>query len=367
MSAMRILHYIPSIDESSGGVGAYMQLLARNLGQLVELHVVTHRSDHERPLEHCQLHYLPFRWLPWRNCRREFLQLLDSLRPDVVHTNCCWLPLSALTAIWAKRAGYRVIYTPHGMLEPYILRRSYWTKKLPAILLFQRRGVQVCDLVHTTAESERQHVLALGWNPHVAVIPNCVQLDDIALRTSWQRSRRLLFLSRVHPKKGLDLLIEAISQLRHEMQGYTLTIAGTGEASYIRELQTLTKARGVAEMVEFVGPVYGDNKWPLYRSADLFVLPTHSENFGIVIAEALASGTPVLTTTGTPWEELVSHRCGWQTAIAAAPLADALREFLACTEAELEQMGRRGRQLITARYASEAVAAQMVTMYGSLR
>ena len=92
---MKILHYIPSIDEASGGVGAYMQLLTRDLGKLCELHVVTHKSDNERTLENCFVHYIDYKWKPWDNCKQEFMALLREIHPDVFHTNCCWMPVSA--------------------------------------------------------------------------------------------------------------------------------------------------------------------------------------------------------------------------------------------------------------------------------
>jgi hypothetical protein len=113
---------------------------------------------------------------------------LAQLRPDVVHCNCCWTPLSALTALWAKQQGYPVVYSPHGMLEPWILRRHYWTKKVPALWLYQRRALQRVDCLHATADSERRNLLRLGYNPRVAVIPNCVDVSHIPLKTSWAQS-----------------------------------------------------------------------------------------------------------------------------------------------------------------------------------
>ena len=116
---MKILHYIPSIDRTSGGVGAYMQLLTTELGKLVELHVVTHHEANPLTLENCTVHYIPKNNNPFSNKgKTEFLTLLNDIKPDVFHANSCWLPLSARTTIWAKNIGYTVVYTPHGMLEP---------------------------------------------------------------------------------------------------------------------------------------------------------------------------------------------------------------------------------------------------------
>ena len=229
---MKILHYIPSIDRTSGGVGAYMQLLTTELGKLVELHVVTHREANPLTLENCTIHYIPKNNNPFSNKgKTEFLTLLNDIKPDVFHANSCWLPLSAHTTIWAKNIGYTVVYTPHGMLEPWIMKRHYWTKKFPASLLFQKRGIQIANVIHATAESEKHNLTQLGWNNNIEVIPNCVEIDKITMKESWIRNKNILFLSRVHVKKGINFLIEATANLKTELQGYTINIAGEGEES----------------------------------------------------------------------------------------------------------------------------------------
>lgn len=350
-----------------------MQLLSRDLGKLCELHVITHKGENERTLENCAVHYLPYKWLPWNNCKKQFLALLNVIRPDVFHTNSCWMPLSALMAIWAKKAGYKTVYTPHGMLEPYSIARFYWRKKLPAILLFQRRGVAVSDIVHATAESERYNLLELGWNPNVTVIPNCVSVREIHLKhnelqdsTNLKRNKNILFLSRVHPKKGIEILLEVISKLRNQLENHTVTIAGDGNPAYVNSLKDLASRYGIDHIVRFIGPVYGDAKWQLYAEADLFVLPSYSENFGIVVAEALASGVPVITTKGTPWQELETRNCGWWVNATPDDLAKAIRDFLKKTDADLVEMGLNGRQLVEEKYDSKAVARQFIHLYKHL-
>lgn len=372
---MKILHYTPSIDRTSGGVGAYMQLLTVELGKLVELHVVTHREDNPLELENCAVHYMPKNNNPFSaKGKMEFLRLLDEIRPDVFHANCCWLPMSARAAIWAKQLGYKVVYTPHGMLEPWIMQRHYWTKKLPAILLFQKNGIKAADVIHATAESEKANLLRLGWNGNVEIVPNCVQVDKIVMKETWKRNKEILFLSRVHVKKGINFLIEAVAALNEEcrMKGEECPIsrciiAGEGDEAYIDELKELARRLGVGRIIDFVGGVYGERKWQLFRQADLFVLPTHSENFGIAVAEALACGTPVITTKGTPWQELEEYGCGWWTEIGTDATVEALKQFLQCSDADLELMGRNGRRLIEEKYSTKKVAEEMTELYKSVR
>jgi glycosyltransferase involved in cell wall biosynthesis len=368
---MKILHYIPSIDRASGGVGTYMQLLTVELGKLVELHVVTHREANPLELENCTVHHISKNNNPFlTKGKKEFLKLLEDISPDVFHTNCCWLPMSARMAIWAKQRGYKVVYTPHGMLEPWIMKRHYWTKKLPAIQLFQRRGIEVADVIHSTADSEKENLMQLGWNANITVIPNCVQVEKIELKTSWTRTKEILFLSRVHVKKGINFLIEAVARLKDEYEAglkefpiSRCIVAGEGDEAYVNELRDMAAQRGVGDIVDFVGGVYGETKWKLFRKADVFVLPTHSENFGIVVAEALASGTPVITTKGTPWQELKERHCGWWTEVGSEATFAALKEFLQCSEIELEKMGHNGRHLIEEKYSTKKIAADMVGLY----
>ena len=132
---------------------------------------------------------------------------------------------------------------------------------------------------------------------------------------------------------------------------------------YIGELRQLASRLGVTDNIRFIGGIYGDKKWELFRNADLFVLPTHSENFGIVVAEALACGTPVITTKGTPWDELGTENCGWWIEVGIEPIINALRAFLQLSVGNLEQMGRNGRQLVEYKYSSQKMAEDMMLLY----
>jgi glycosyltransferase involved in cell wall biosynthesis len=142
-----------------------------------------------------------------------------------------------------------------------------------------------------------------------------------------------------------------------------VVVAGGDEAGHLAEIKAEIGKQKVESDFEFVGEVGNEKKWDLYRSADLFVLPSHSENFGIVVAEALACGVPVIATQGTPWEDLVTQHCGWWPAVGSGSLAEALRAALARTDEERQAMGCRGRQLVEAKYSWPGVAAQMLSVY----
>lgn len=358
---MKILHYIPSIDRSSGGTTTYLQLLATELGKRADLHIATHPSDHPVSIASAEVHDITPTILG--GMKREWRELLDQIKPDIVHINCCWMPQCALAQRVAQRAGYKVVLTPHGMLEPWIIARHYWTRKVPALWLYQKRAVKEADYLHATAESEKANLLRLGFNDRIAVIPNGIEVENISMKKSWKRTGKILFLSRIHVKKGLDFLMEAVAALKDRMQGYEVWIAGEGEQSYIEELKRLAGRLGIERQVRFLGGVYGDRKWQMLREADLFVLSTYSENFGIVVAEALACGTPVITTRGTPWQELETRHCGWWTEVGTIPTVHALADFLQKSDAELVCMGRNGRRLVEEKYSSRQMAQKMLELY----
>lgn len=360
---MRILHFIPSIDRTSGGVGAYMQLLAKELGKLCELTIVTAASEHPLPIENARVVMLSTRLSQYRALKKVWRKLLEEVRPDVVHVNCCWMPQSAWTQKWAQQAGYKVVLSPHGMLEPWIMARHYWTRKVPALWLYQKQAVVKADRLHATAESEKQNLLKLGYNNRITVIANGIDVEQIDIKADWERKNQILFLSRIHVKKGIEFLLEAVAALKDRLEGYTIRIAGEGEAEYIGQLRQKALQLGIQNMVDFCGGVYGDRKWELFREADLFVLPTYSENFGIVVAEALACGTPVLTTKGTPWAELESEHCGWWIDLDKSSMVKVLLSFLECTENELESMGQKGRKLVEAKYSTGKIAMDMMNLY----
>ena len=363
---MKIIHYIPSIDRTAGGISTYMQVLAKPLGTMAEVHIMTHASENPLPMENCKVHDIP-RYRPFSGVwKKAVVDLLDSVRPDIVHVNCCWTPDCAMIQRLAQKRGYKVVLTPHGMLEPWIIKRHYWTRKVPALWLYQKAAMQRADCVQATAESERDNLLKLGYNSNIKVVRLGIDADGIEMKKSWKKTRQILFLSRVHVKKGINFLVEAADVLRNELQGYKILVAGEGNADYVEAMKRMICDRGLQDIVQLVGGVYGDEKWRLFQTSDFFVLPTHSENFGLAIAESLASGTPVITTVGTPWNDLNSSNSGAWIEIGTQPLVETLRRFLSLSDEDLETMGKNGRKLIETKYSAKVMAEEMMEVYQSI-
>lgn len=184
--------------------------------------------------------------------------------------------------------------------------------------------------------------------------------SQMMARSDGDGSRVALFLSRVHPKKGVVELVKAWALAAPA--GWRLRIAGPDEGRHWAEVARLVSQLGLGSAVDYVGPVAGAHKAALYREADLFVLPTFSENFGLVVAEALAYGLPVITTRGAPWADLETYGCGWWIETGMEPLVPALRAAMALSNAERRAMGERGRVYVR-RYDWDVIAAETLALY----
>jgi glycosyltransferase involved in cell wall biosynthesis len=231
--------------------------------------------------------------------------------------------------------------------------------------LYQRRDLQSAQILHATSSAEIQDFRAAGFTQPIAMISNGVEIpleiQNPKFKIQNSEKRTALFLSRIHPKKGLLNLVNAWSLVRPKE--WRMIIAGPDESGHLAQVQKLVREKNMEKDFEFRCAVEGDEKWDLLRSTDLFVLPSHSENFGLVVAEALACSVPVITTHGTPWEDLRAHECGWWIENRPEILADALRDAMNRTDEERFAMGKRGRELVEKKYSWSKIAEQMKSVY----
>ena len=366
---MTIVHVASSVsNESSGPSYSVVRLCESMIASGAEVELATLDAGPRRPP-------LPFlrRFPRGRGPRRlgrspALRRWLDAQvrggRAEVVHAHGLW-QMSLVYPAWAARAGRaRLIVSPRGSLSRWAMRYGSAAKPLFWAAL-QRPALERAACLHATAEPEYEDMRRLGFRQPVAVIPNGVDLPAPPLNPdSRTGARTLLFLGRLHPVKGIDMLIDAWRSVQRRFPAWRLLIVGddrdaVGNSSgYGGALRRRVDAQGAAR-VSFAGELRGRAKWEAYENADLYVLPSRSENFGLTVAEALAAGTPAVTTRATPWRPIEAHGAGWCIDTGSAPLAACLREALARDPATLREMGMRGRRWMAADFSWRRIGRQM--------
>lgn len=284
--------------------------------------------------------------------------------PDIIHDNGIWLAHNHRIAdLAAARNVVRVVST-RGMLEPWAMHHKRLKKGL-AWWLYQRRDLCRASYHHTTAGTEAETLRQFRLGVPIGVIPNGIDIANGGPRRDRQAGvRTALFLGRIHPVKGLSPLVEAWARLRPP--GWQLQIAGPDETGHRAALKRQVAAAALSKSVDFLGPLDTDAKERAFYNADLFVLPSFSESFGMAIGEALAHGVPVLTTTGAPWPILAERGCGWSVAPTVDGITEGLRQATSMDPVALTAMGEGGREFVRREFAWPSIARRFIDSYEML-
>ena len=287
--------------------------------------------------------------------------------PDIVYGHGVWHPVNYWTYLFCKSNKIPLIIHTHGMLEPWSLSHNSFKKKI-ANLFYQQRILRFADLLIASSSSDLNNLRSLGYSQPIAVIPHGVDTVDgksdfTSKLVTNKAKKRILFLSRFHQKKGVLELVEAWSRI--DRGGWELVLAGPDDRGFRSIVEARVSSMGLNSSVIFMGPVNGEDKESLYKSADLFVLPTFSENFGMVILEALSFGIPVITTHGAPWSDLEEFGGGWWIPVGVPPLISALDNAMKLSDAERKLIGTKALE-ISKRYSWEESARKTNSVYNWL-
>lgn len=381
---MNVLHTIAGVDPRAGGPSRSVPCLCRELAEVgVNTWLLSYSALSQEGVELGRGHLATGAGGAYVGARRDIRRLAAACHPDLMHIHALWVPGNHAASRHAKRVRCPVLLSPRGMLDPWALRQKQFKKRV-AMWLYQRQDLCQAGWFHATSALEAASIRAQGLRQPIVVIPNGVDLPA-AMPQRQDRAankRTALFLSRLHPGKGLLDLVKAWDQVRPA--GWLMRIVGPDVCGHRAVVEAEIARRGLKEAFEFAGEKSDEEKWQEYVNADLFIHPSHSENFGISVAEALAAGLPVITTKGTPWAELLglSHdttcgdsvvsmvrakeacgRCGWWVDIGVASLAEALREAVLLSVAERRALGENGRKLVAVKYTWPAIAMQMKQAY----
>jgi glycosyltransferase involved in cell wall biosynthesis len=374
---MKILQVIPSVGPLRGGPSQALRSIVAALTDAgVSVDVVT--TDDNGPLRlsvACGIptreHNATFRYFP---CQTNFYTFSWPLTKwlarhtpdyDVVHIHALFSYPATISALFSRRCRVPYVIRPLGTLNRWGIRnRRPWLKQL-SLRCVEAKVLRSAAFVHFTAEDERAQASDLGIPHRPIVIPN---IAEAAQTAPFKHSRsgssfEILFLSRIDPKKGLDLLLNAFQDIRRRIPYARLTIAGSGNPAFAKSLRTQATRLGLDSAICWREFVSGEEKQRLLSESDVFVLPSYSENFGIAAVEAMASGLPVVITDAVAIHKDVSRaRAGLVVKCAAAEISAAVLDLYRRPSLGAE-LARNGRALVQEKFSSGAVAQSLISCY----
>ncbi len=394
---MKILQVIPSFAPAwrHGGPIHALYGLTRQLARLGHQVTVMTTNVHgpdvldvplERPvwLDGVAALYFPVEQPRWWCFSRRLAHALQRHVEDfdLVHVHSIFLWPTTVASFWCRRYGVPYILRPAGSLDPVCLTKPYdpwWlslasrVKKAVYLNTIGRMDLNRASAIHFTSEEEMEAARPLKLRPPGFVVPLGIEPEEMAkapvslkLRKRYpqlQGKKIVLFLSRFDRKKGLDLLIEALSQLLESRNDFAFVLAGSGTSEYQAEVAARIKRSGLQERTVSLGSVEGQEKWSLLREADVFVLPSHRENFGVAVVEAMAVGLAVVISNGVNISRDVKNAgAGLVTGLDSGDIAAAVDHLLANDHLR-RKMGQKGRALVRRQFTVEHVAHQTVRMY----
>jgi glycosyltransferase involved in cell wall biosynthesis len=363
---MKVLHTISSMNLSTGGPTACTYHLIKGIEQHnIDISLLTFADSQGEILisDDCFIQTVPAPHFRRYGYSKQFRKKLETFHDaDIIHANGLWQYSTHASAVFARKTRKPFVLTLHGMLYPEGLKKSKWIKKM-SLLLYQKADIEKAKVLHATCLQELQFLRDLGIKVPVAVIPNPIETSGTTFHnTNTELSKKVGFIGRFAPIKNIENLLHAWAEVTKAHPDWELVLIGDGDEQYTRSLKQLANKLN-AGTISFKGFLSGEAKEAELNKLSYLVLPSKSENFGMVVPEALLRGIPVIASKGTPWEELNTRNAGWWIEKGIEPLVMTLQQAMELTKYERHLMGINGRKLIEENYLSETVAKKMIQLY----
>lgn len=307
---------------------------------------------------------------------RDIHNLIEEYQPDIIHSQGLWMYHSAAVLRYKKRhPEVKVIVQPHGMLDPWAVRNSGWKKRIVGYW-YEYENLRRADCIHALCQSEADAIREFGLKNQIAIIPNGIDLpgcsldEIIARRQNTGGRKTLLFIGRIHPKKGLREFIEALAILKCRLPDlvneWHVKIAGWNQLNHTAELKTLIDSKNLSDCITLVGPAFGDEKDRLLTEAAAFILPSFSEGLPMSVLEAWAYALPVVMTSHCNLPEGFQNDAALQCEPKPESIADSLISLFSMSANQRAETGINGRRLVERQFSWPHIADETIRLYKSL-
>lgn len=318
------------------------------------------------------------KWIEFDGCRAIFIktrflhfpffQVLIALRhfyrADIIHISSFFFPTAFITAFAARLLNKKIAWSARGELDTKALNHSRYRKR--PILWLIKKLIGVNPLFHSTCDEETEYIKKVfGENAKVFQIPNYIEIPPQAERRA---SNYLLYIGRIHPKKAIDSLIRAVSISKDFLNSdFVLKIAGKGKKEFEVPLHNLVKELNLEHKIEFVGQIEGEEKQKILADAYFTIMPSHTENFGIVVLESLAQNTPVIASKGSPWKVLEEEKTGFWIDNSVETLSQKINEILLMNPERYKEMRKKCRDFVIREFDIQENIEKWLKVYEQLK
>lgn len=376
---MKILHTVSSFSKESYGLGTIsMGLVKAQLDLGEEVYIWS--SDKSENILWASENYniskdrlngFPSD-LPLINFSiKEFKEARLEKSFDIVHQHSLWTSQSLITSELRKN-GSKTCIAAHGTLSEFSLNKSKFKKDV-ALNLFERNNLKETHVLHATSEYEIEDFRRLGLTNPIAYIENGIGsqfIDKKGNGTFFKKKfniptnkKVLLYLSRITPKKGLDMLLKAMAEIKDQFEDWVLVIVGNDEFDYQMTVENMILEMQLSRYIYIIGPQLGNEKFDAFDASDFFILPSYSEGSPMVVVDALAYGIPVITTKSSSWKDLNDYECGFWVDIDQNAIRNAILNMVNLQNEDIERYSKNAKTLIAEKYLWDEIAKKTITLY----